>query len=173
MASPELRIDAKTMNRVNRILGAISLLVGLAFLVGGGWWIHRNHLDEFLGLIAKSDTAEGTVIENRAIEVHPSSTSHTLPYTSYQAIVTFSDGNGRFVTLADQIAFNPPSFRVGQKVRILYEQQKPQHAMIDRGWRNFVIPAICLVFGGLMVLGGLQRLARPVPVPPQPLNPSR
>ena len=67
MASPELRIDANTMNRVNRILCAISLLVGVAFLVGGGWWIHRNHLDEFLGLIVKSDTAEGTVIENRAI----------------------------------------------------------------------------------------------------------
>jgi len=173
MASPELPIDARTISRVNLIIGAISLLVGIAFLVGGGWWIHRNHLDEFVGLIAKSDTAEGTVIENRAIKVHPAPASRTLSYTCYRAIVTFSDGNERIVTLADQIAFNPPSFRVGQKVRILYEQQNPQHAMIDRGWRNFIIPAICLVFGGLTVLGGLQRIARPELVPPQPSNPSQ
>jgi hypothetical protein len=54
MASPD-RIDAQRMNWVNLITCAISLLAGLAFLVGGGFWIHRNYLDKFLGLITKSD----------------------------------------------------------------------------------------------------------------------
>jgi hypothetical protein len=63
-----------------------------------------------------------------------------LPYTSYQAIVAFADQNGRPVTLPDQIAFSPPSFRVGQKVRVFYDPQNPQRAMIDRGRKNSSSP---------------------------------
>ena len=164
MASPNLRIDAAMLGRINRAFGVIGLLAGIAFLIGGGWFIHHTHLDEFLAQIAKSATAEGTVIENRAIRVHPPATSRTLPCTSYKAFVTFVDGNGRSVTLPDQFAFGRPSFFVGQRVKIFYDPQNPQHAMIDRGRRNLIIPAICLVVGGLMVLGSIQRLARPAPI---------
>jgi Protein of unknown function (DUF3592) len=164
MSSRNVQIDAATLGAVNRAFGVVGLLVGLALLFGGAYFVHHAHLDEFLGLIAKSQTAEGTVIENRPVEVHPSSSARTVPYTSYQAIVAFADQNGRPVTLPDQIAFSPPSFRVGQKVRVFYDPQNPQHAMIDRGQKNFIIPGICLVFGGLIVLGSIQRLTRPLPV---------
>ena len=163
MSSRNIQIDAATLGTVNRAFGVVGLFVGLALLFGGAYFVHHAHLDEFLGLIAKSQTAEGTVIENRPVEVHPSS-GRTLPYTSYQAIVAFADQNDRPVTLPDQIAFSPPSFRVGQKVRVFYDPQNPQHAMIDRGSKNFIIPGICLVFGGLIVLGSIQRLTRPLPV---------
>ena len=163
MSSRNVQIDAASLGTVNRAFGVVGLLVGLALLFGGAYFVHHAHLDEFLGLIAKSQTAEGTVIENRPVEVHPSS-ARTLPYTSYQAIVAFADQNDRPVTLPDQIAFSPPSFRVGQKVRVFYDPQNPQHAMIDRGRKNFIIPGICLVFGGLIVLGSIQRLTRLLPV---------
>ena len=38
------------------------------------------------------------------------------------------------------------------------DPRNAQHAMIDRGWKNFVIPGICLIFGGLIALGSIQRL---------------
>jgi hypothetical protein len=136
----------------------IALLAGLAILGGGGLWMHRNYLDEFLVLIAKSKTADGTVVENRPVQVFFSSSSRKLPFTAYRAIVHFNDNNGQLIKLNDHLAFNPPSFNVGQKVRVLYDPDDAQHAMIDRGPKNFVIPAICLLFGGLMVLGGSQRL---------------
>ena len=164
MVSPNLRIDAAMLGKVNRAFGVIGLLAGMAFLIGGGWFIHHTHLDEFLDLIANSATAEGTVIENRAIRVHPPVGSRSLPYTSYEAIVTFADRNGRSVTLPDQFAFGRPSFFVGQRVKIFYDPRNPQHAMIDRGRKNFVIPGICLVFGGLLLLGSVQRLTRPVTI---------
>jgi hypothetical protein len=166
VASPNLRIDSITLSRVNHAFGVIGFLVGLIFIIGGGYFVHRHHLDQFLGALAKSAVADGTVIENRPVEVH----SRTLPYTSYQAIVAFADRGGQSITLADPIAFNPPSFHVGQHVRIFYDPGNPRHAMVDRGRKDFVIPGICLIFGGLTILGSIQRLARPLPVLPGPAH---
>ena len=158
MGTTKIRIDATTLRAVNRVFGVIGLLVGLVFLFVGGLWIHRQHLDAFLGLIANSESAAGQVVENRPIRVYPGPSSRTLPYTSYQAVVRFTDHNGQTITFSDKLAFSRPSFSVGQEVRIFYDPRDTQHAMIDRGWKNFVIPGICLVFGGLIVLGSIQRL---------------
>jgi uncharacterized protein DUF3592 len=148
-------IDPDVASVINKTLGAIALVAGLIFILGGGFVIHHNHLDEFL---LRPAVAQGQVIENRAKEVHPGSASKTLPFTSYQAIVSFTDRHGQTVTYADAFGFGSPSFRVGQEVRILYDPQNSQHAMIDRGPKNFVVPLRCAAFGGFMLLGGMQRL---------------
>jgi|SRR5215467_9484894 len=158
MGTTKIRIDATTLHAVNRVFGVIGLLVGLAFLFAGGFWIHHQHLDAFLQLIAKSESAEGRVVENRPVQVYPGTGSRTLPYTAYYAVVRFTDRNGQTITLTDKLGFSRPSFRVGQEVRIFYDPKDTQNAMIDRGWKNFVIPGICLIFGGLIVLGSIQRL---------------
>ena len=158
MGTTKIRIGGATLGGVNRLIGVIGLLVGLTFLVVGGFWIHHQHLDTFLVLIAKSETAAGQVVENRPVPVYPGPDSRTLPYTSYHAVVRFTDHNGQTITLTDKLGFSRPSFNVGQAVRIFYDPQDAQHAMIDRGWKNFVIPGICLMFGGLIVLGSIQRL---------------
>jgi hypothetical protein len=153
-----VHIDGTTLSGVNRLLGVIGLLVGLAFLFVGGFWIHHLHLDAFLGIIANSESAVGQVVENHPVQVYPGPSSRSLPYTAYHAVVRFTDHNGETITITDKLAFSRPSFSVGQDVRIFYDPRDAQHAMIDRGWKNFVIPGICLVFGGLIVLGSIQRL---------------
>src|SRR2546422_5323420 len=127
------------------------------WIVGGGFFIHHNHLDQF---ILKPAVAEAEVVENKSKENYPGTGSRTLPFTSYQAVVRFTDQQGQTVTYADKFGFSPPSFMVGQKVRIFYDPQNPQHAMIDRGPKNYAIPFVCAVFGGLMILGSLQRLSK-------------
>jgi Protein of unknown function (DUF3592) len=107
---------------------------------------------------ARSGWAE--VVENRSKQVYPGTGSRMLPYTSYQAVVRFTDQQGQTVIYADKFGFNPPSFRVGQNVRVFYDPQNPQHAIIDRGPKNYVIPLVCGVFGGIMILGSLQRLSK-------------
>ena len=158
MCTTKIRIDDTTLGAVNRIFGAIGLLVGLAVLFVGGFWIHHQHLDAFLRLIANSESATGQVVENRPVTVYPGPGSRTLPYTAYQAVVRFTDHGGQTITFTDKLAFSRPSFSVGQAVRIFYDPRNAQHAMVDRGWKNFVIPGICLIFGGLIVLGSIQRL---------------
>jgi len=160
MGTTKIRIGATTVGAVNRVFGVIGLLVGSAFLFVGGFWIHHQHLDAFLGLIPKSDTAPGQVIENRPVQVNPDPGSRTLSYTAYHAVIRFTGHNGQTITFTDKLGFSRPSFSIGQEVRVFYDPQDAQHAMIDRGWKNFVIPAICLVFGGLILLGSIQRLVR-------------
>ena len=152
-------LDSAFLGQINRAFGVIGLVAGLAFILGGGFFIHHNHLDEFM---LKPAVAEAEVVENRSEQVYPGTGSRTLPYTSYQAIVRFTDQQGQTVSYADKFGFNPPSFTVGQKVRIFYDPQNPQHAMTDRGPKNYAIPFVCAVFGGLMILGSLQRLSKSI-----------
>ncbi|PYX67313.1 MAG: hypothetical protein DMG74_00570 [Acidobacteria bacterium] len=148
-------LDAASVSVINRVVGLIGLVAGLTFILGGGFMIHHNHLDEFL---LNPAVAEGQVVENKSKQNYPGTGSRILPFTSYQAIVQFTDQQNQTVTYRDTFGFNPPSFQVGQSVRIFYDPQNPQRAMIDRGLKNYLIPAICLGFGGLLILGALQRL---------------
>jgi hypothetical protein len=158
-------LDPAIAALVNRIVGFIGLTVGLIFFLGGGYVIHHHHLDEF---IFRRAEAEGRVIENRRREPPASISSRVRAFTSYQAIVRFTDQRGEIVILPDEFAFINASFSVGQAVRIYYDPQDSRHAMIDRGPRNFIVPGICFGFGGLMILGSLQRLARAGAPPAQP-----
>jgi hypothetical protein len=143
---------------VNRVIGVVGLLAGVFFLLGGGFFLHRMHFDEFF---FKRAVAHGRVLENRSKQISPKRNGRSyLPFVSYYAIVQFQSREGRTITYSDVLGFSTPSFRVGQDVIVFYDPEEPQHAMIDRGAKNYVIPGICLIFGGLMVLGSCQRLAR-------------
>jgi hypothetical protein len=139
---------------INLAMVVISLVVGAAFIVVGGWYVHRFHMDEF---IFGRTTAQGRVIEN-----HPS--GEVSGKTTYMAIVYFKAQDDRDVTIDDWLGMNPPSFRVGQSVTLFYDPDDPQHAMIDRGWKNYLPLGIPGGMGFLMILGGIQRLrARALP----------
>jgi hypothetical protein len=139
--------DPGVVLAINLVLVVISLVVGSAFLVVGGWFAHRFHMDEF---IFRRATAQGRVIEN-----YPS--GRVSGETTYVAIVYFKAQDGRDVTVDDWIGLNPPSFRVGESVTLFYDPAEPQHAMIDRGWKNYLPLGIPGGMGFLMILGGIQR----------------
>ena len=153
-ANPTLRLDAATLGGINRAVGYIGLVVGLVILLGGGWFIHRNHLDQFL---LKSSVAEGQVVENQRVDSYRHG---SWSGSSYRAVVHFADHSGEIVKVQDWVSFKPPAFWVGQRVKIFYDPKNPQYAMIDRGPKNYLLLAIVCVFGGLMVLGGFQRLTK-------------
>jgi len=146
--------DAATIEKIRRVVAAVSLLFGLALLVGGGYFVERQR--EF---IANSLAAEGRVIQNE--EVHwTSNNGRGSSRTSYRAIVSFTDRRGQAFTHHDSIAMNPPSFSVGQTVIILYDPGNPANAMIDRGAKNYLISGIAFGLGALITLSWLPRLFR-------------
>src|SRR5712692_1518915 len=118
-------LDAASVSVINRVVGLIGLVAGLTFILGGGFMIHHNHLDQFL---LNPAVAEGQVVENKSKQNYPGTGSRILPFTSYQAIVQFTDQQNQTVTYRDTFGFNPPSFQVGQSVRIFYDPQIPQRA---------------------------------------------
>lgn len=144
--------SASTIRSIHRLVGVIGLVVGLAVLVGGGRWIHHNHLDEFL---ANPAMADGQIAENQRVDSY----RHGFRTgTSYRAIAKFTDLRGETVLYRDWISLNPPAYFVGQHVTILYDPQDSRAAMIDRGAKNYYLPLFLAVFGGLPVLGSIQRL---------------
>ena len=144
-ARAPIAFDAR--DRISRIVAAVSLCIGAGLIVGGGYAMHRLHLDEF---VLHPVAADGVVVRNQAV---------TGRGTTYAAIVTFTDATGRAVTFRDPMAFGRPSFAEGQKVKVFYDPSLPGSAMVDRHMKNYVVPAICLAFAGFCVLGGLQRFA--------------
>jgi len=96
---------------INRVMVVVSLAVGSAFILVGGYWVHRLHLDEF---IFNRATAQGQVVENR---------KNLRGRTSYKAMVRFNAHGGGDVTVADWIALNPASFSVGQNVTLFYDPE--------------------------------------------------
>jgi len=151
-------LDPALATRINRVVGMVSLAFGLAATLGGFVFVHYYHLDAF---IVTSGIAQGEVIENEP--VRGAEWQRGLPHTSYRAIVKFTDQAAQTVIYRDWLSLDPPSFTLGQTVRIFYDPQNPQHAMIDRGPKNYLVPGIICAFGGLAIMGGLQRLASPVP----------
>ena len=146
-------LDSSGLARVNRIFGFAGLLAGAAILVGGILFIHHNHLDLF---IANSAVAEGIVVENRPKQNY---FQDGRSFTSYQAMVRFTDEQGHVISYPDRLGLHWASFSVGQTVKIFYDPHNPERAMIDRGLTNYVVPGVVIAFGGLMVLGSLQRLS--------------
>ena len=90
----------------------------------------------------------------------------------YFAVVKFRTEKNVRVEFKDSLGSNPPSYRRGDKVTVLYLADNPQQAMIDRGfWGNWAIPALLFLAAafviGLLVMmlrgGALRKTAVPEP----------
>src|SRR5205085_5322114 len=71
---------------------------------------------------------------------------------SYYPIVRYTTDNHVSVEFKDSIGGNPPSYRVGDRVTVLYLADNPRkQAIIDRGmfW-NWAIPVLLLLGAGLL-----------------------
>jgi hypothetical protein len=134
-------------DKISRGLAIVSLCIGIGLIMGCGFYMHHTHLDNFL---LHSESVEGAVISNKQIRCRGS---------CYAAIVAFTDSTGHPITFQDPMAFGRPSFSVGQKVRVFYDPQHPQSAMVDRGMKNYIIPLICFAFAGFCIQAGVQRLS--------------
>ena len=70
----------------------------------------------------------------------------------YYAFVRFRTENKRTIEFKDSVGGNPPSYRRGDKVTVLYLADNPREAMIDRGfWGNWAIPVLLFLGAALMV----------------------
>jgi hypothetical protein len=72
---------------------------------------------------------------------------------SYHPIVRFRTDRNARVQFTDSFGSNPPVYRAGDKVTVLYLAESPQrNAMIDRGLLlNWAIPALLFAFAALLV----------------------
>ena len=77
----------------------------------------------------------------------------------YTAVVSYKPSpNGPPIEFRDNVSSNPPSHRVGDTVTVLYLQDDPHSAIIDRGMGNWMLPGILFTISGVFLLVALAAL---------------
>ncbi len=100
--------------------------------------------------------AEGVVVEN----VAQTSSSRKSRGTSYYARVRFEAEDGRAYVLRQHSPSNPPDFKVGESVTVLYPAGRPLDGVIHTPWELYVWCGIAAFCGLAFLLSTcLHRLA--------------
>ncbi len=116
------------------------LIIGLG-LLGGGYYVGKSvFILETIG-----QTAAGQVTGLKA--------NSDSDGTTYAPIIRFQTNQGNDITFTSNYSSNPPSYKSGDDVQILYDPDNPSgNVMIDAGWMNWLIPVI-LSLCGLLFCG--------------------
>jgi hypothetical protein len=113
--------------------------VGLLFL---GFHLHRT-TEAFL---ERAVHAPGQVVQ-----LVPTRSSDS---TTYAPVVEFEVRDHKH-TFEDPVSSNPPSYRRGDTVAVLYDPSNPRDARIDRGWWNRAVPVLVVAAGAFFLFCGV------------------
>jgi hypothetical protein len=70
--------------------------------------------------------------------------------SSYFPVVSFATARGDSIRFRDSTGTNPPSYRVGDAVTVLYVREASSKAIIDRGIWNWLPSIVVLLFGAAL-----------------------
>jgi hypothetical protein len=115
------------------LAGWLLLLIGLPTLIFALVFFTRTEI-----FLHRSISAEGTVarlVADRDETIH------------YAPVFTFTTRNGRSMTVESHTYSAPPEFSVGQKVRVLYEEDHPERARIVSHWQVHAAEEVCALIG--------------------------
>lgn len=144
--------------RQQRITGLI--VTPILVLVGLGVLALGVHLGRTLyRLQSTGERAHGTVLFSEL--------KRTLHGATYYPVVQFATSTGSPVQFRDRMGSDPPAYRDGEPVDVLYFADSPEAtATIDRGRLNWLAPiALCVGGSALAVIALAVRLWVPRAVP--------
>lgn len=78
--------------------------------------------------------------------------SHSGKGGSSAAPMVRFEVDGKPFTFRGGVSSRPPSYDVGEKVRVLYDPEDPSNAKIDGFWELYLLPFIFTLLGGLELL---------------------
>ena len=120
--------------------GLIFVALGAGLLLGAAFaWLHTRRF------VAGAVPAFGEVVGLY---------EHTDDGVSYSPVIRFSGPGGRAVEFTDNVASNPPGYSVGDRVKILYDPDRPRRARVATTFRLYVFAtALAVVGGGFLAVG--------------------
>jgi hypothetical protein len=132
-----------------RRFAPLFLLVGLGLLALG---VHQSRT--LLRLESSGMRAPGVISGFSA--------SRSSSGITYYPVVTYQDASGRSIVFKDHTGTNPPLYRSGEAITVLYLPAESGSAIIDRGLWNWLPSLLLYLFGaGLIALSlGLLRSPR-------------
>lgn len=134
-----MHVNIRSANRIGGLLsGPIVLVIGLGILFLGWQWrtFTQNQIATML-------LAEGKVVE----VVSRTKTSSGERKTYFYPVVEFRTADGESVRFESSTGSNPSAYRVGDAVKVRYDLQTPQSAVID-SWELWLPSSIVIGVGG-------------------------
>ncbi len=110
------------------VCGLGALATGCGFAIYRSVWLFR------------AVSTKGTIVSVSEI---PNPQDNAV---NYAPTFTFKAADGGTYAVTSGVATNPPSFEVGEEVRIRYIRSNPRSAEIDSFWQLWLVPVVC---GGL------------------------
>jgi hypothetical protein len=126
--------------------GPVVALIGLGIA-----WFGWNVRAQTLEFIEASDRAEGTVVQ----VVSQARTSNGEQKTYFYPVIEFVTRDGESVRFQDSTGSNPPEYREGERVQVLYDPLTPESARIESFAGLWLMPTVLLGFGAVFVLFGV------------------
>jgi hypothetical protein len=134
-----------TMTGAKTIIGGvIFFLVGAGVLVGD-FFITTGTIS-FLNSSIKTDGSVVNIIHSR------SSDSVNAMYTPE---VSFTDASGQAITFTSNISSSSPSYKIGDKVSVLYDKNNSQSARINTFFQLWFATIVMSIVGVIFFLIGL------------------
>jgi len=128
------------MNMVRLVFG-IFAVVGMGLLIGGAFAF--QHTRRFL---ATAITAQGVVKENVPHQEHDK--NNNIKWVYYPRI-SFRTSDGQELSFMSDAGSNPPSYRVNDRVAVVYDPHQPEHADVNSFMALWFLPTL---LGGMGVL---------------------
>jgi hypothetical protein len=122
---------------VPRWFAALFLAIGVICLTAAGF-VYR-HAQAFAG---RAERAEGRIVDVVYRSARPGETIGT-----YSSIFRFTTRAGRTVQATASVRATTSRHRVGDAVRVLYDPQDPQNALIDSLVDRYFMPIVLLPIG--------------------------
>lgn len=124
------------------VIGSVFVLIGL------------EALSSNINLVKSGLTAEGRVTD--VIKHYSQSTSSKKKASvTYRPEIEFTTSAGEIIRIEYHTGTNPPKYKTGQKINIIYASNDPTNILIDSGFEIYFFPVIFISLGGIAVIAGL------------------
>jgi len=131
-------------------MGGIFLLVGLVLLTVSAWLFQRTAAFDAIAV-----EVSGIVVNLTASKESRRDRDGAIRRSvHYRPVVEFIDSQGRKQKMESAVSSNPPAYKRGEKVTILYDPDNPEFAVID-DWHRYFADMILLSMGGIFSVVGL------------------
>jgi hypothetical protein len=127
--------------RIGYVLMAIVFLIAGLGLTGWGYVTVKNKLDG-----TSFVKTEGTVLKMREVPSNENSGVTWAP------VIKFKDNAGNEHMMESSVSSDPPAYKIGDKVPLLYPEGKPKEAFIDSFMEKWFTPIMLGVAGVVMFI---------------------
>jgi hypothetical protein len=143
----------RTLIKILTILEWLFAVLGVGMLIGAG--VSLVHTRSFL---AQAGRAQGTVValqprHSRNPATNGTNTSSTGDSVTFAPLVRFSYA-GQVIDFTGPTSSNPPRYRIGETVPILFLQSNPSSARIDSFFPVWGVTVILGILGSVFFLIG-------------------